>query len=661
MPAAPEVSRDDDGDHDSTRSNCSSDEEEEKVQVIYSRQTENVVADINGNKEPVKYVAPVRLNSSSYDNEVRTLAERSLASGSMDNSSVAPIDGLVSDMDIARNLARPASTRGSFGSVYSLTSGFTSIGVLDTSATSTGLPKNSSLRDLREVNNVSPLNFANVVHPATPRVEPVAEVISTQRSMDSVSKRILQGHSHYIACIAVLPDDRIVSGSYDHTIKIWNPNTGECEMTLFGHSSYVYCLTVLPNGRVVSGSWDTTLKIWNVTTGECEQTLSGHSSFVCWVVYMPDLKRIVSGDYKKLVRVWQCDDGKTFQFNRIATLPYSQSVSMFSNGETIQFQGTNLVSASPATSVVSSGSSASSEVVIEQGRRISPRLGDSANVSPRIPVSSAPPIPLSAAALTSAATAASADMKMGLTPPLANPGTAVPTPTYSRMRSESLISAGIASTPGSTNKSQMLVHAYKLCSPNGNVKFSFEGHLRPITQAIRLGANLVTSSADRTLRVWDGDSGACLAVLMGHGNEVNAVACGKNGVVVSGSNDNSVRLWDTTRYAESKRTQRYSFRHNATMAADQILLGHQHFVSCIAVLSDGRIVSGSFDKTIIIWSGLEDTLCSAKENAFSSSFCLTASEDDREGLDDGGIPLPPVTSFQSDVPLPPFPNASFEI
>ncbi len=42
---------------------------------------------------------------------------------------------------------------------------------------------------------------------------------------------------------------------------------------------------VMPDGRVISGSSDNTLKVWDISRGECIQTLKGHS----WVsVYVWD-------------------------------------------------------------------------------------------------------------------------------------------------------------------------------------------------------------------------------------------------------------------------------------------------------------------------------------------------------------------------------------
>ena len=43
-------------------------------------------------------------------------------------------------------------------------------------------------------------------------------------------------------CVAVFPDGRrVVSGSNDETLKVWDVETGECLVTLKGHSETVRC------------------------------------------------------------------------------------------------------------------------------------------------------------------------------------------------------------------------------------------------------------------------------------------------------------------------------------------------------------------------------------------------------------------------------------
>ncbi|MEE1119871.1 MAG: hypothetical protein U0K90_08055, partial [Bacteroidales bacterium] len=58
---------------------------------------------------------------------------------------------------------------------------------------------------------------------------------------------------------------RIISGSNDNTIKIWDANTGQCLQTLEGHSWNVRSVAYSPDAtKINSGSGDGTIKIWGV-------------------------------------------------------------------------------------------------------------------------------------------------------------------------------------------------------------------------------------------------------------------------------------------------------------------------------------------------------------------------------------------------------------
>jgi WD40 repeat protein len=119
----------------------------------------------------------------------------------------------------------------------------------------------------------------------------------------------LKGHSSFVSCITYLPSGEVVSGSRDGTMKVWDIHTGRCISTLKGHSSTVYCVTYLPSGEVVSGSYDNTLKVWDIKIGQCIKTLIGHSSTVRCITYLPS-GEVVSASWDYTLKVWNIKTGQ---------------------------------------------------------------------------------------------------------------------------------------------------------------------------------------------------------------------------------------------------------------------------------------------------------------------------------------------------------------
>ena len=56
--------------------------------------------------------------------------------------------------------------------------------------------------------------------------------LSMQGSWSSIACRVtMTGHHDMVRCIQV-DDDKVVSGSYDRTLKVWDIRTGQCRLTL---------------------------------------------------------------------------------------------------------------------------------------------------------------------------------------------------------------------------------------------------------------------------------------------------------------------------------------------------------------------------------------------------------------------------------------------
>ena len=123
-------------------------------------------------------------------------------------------------------------------------------------------------------------------------------------------------------------------------------------------------------------------------------------------------------------------------------------------------------------------------------------------------------------------------------------------------------------------------------NPPGNLEITMIGHKGEVYKVIALpDGRVVSCSSDRTLRIWNANTGDCEAVLRGHEGEVYIVIALPDGRVLSCSKDNTFRVWNTT-----------------TGDCETVLGGHDDFVKSVIALPDGRVVSCSLDKTLRIWN-----------------------------------------------------------
>jgi len=109
------------------------------------------------------------------------------------------------------------------------------------------------------------------------------------------------------------------------------------------------------------------------------------------------------------------------------------------------------------------------------------------------------------------------------------------------------------------------------------------------------GKTVVSGSQDRTLKVWDLETGQCRATFEGHsGSTLSAAVTPDGRTVISGSNDKTLKVWDLE-----------------TGGCRATLKGHTDIVRNVAVTPSGKtVVSGSNDKTLKVWD-LETGGCRA--------------------------------------------------
>ncbi|MGB2860741.1 MAG: pentapeptide repeat-containing protein, partial [Candidatus Microthrix parvicella] len=116
----------------------------------------------------------------------------------------------------------------------------------------------------------------------------------------------LEGHTDRVLSVGWSPDGtRLVSGSDDGTIRIWDPNERSELGRLEGHTGGVRSVGWSPDGtRLVSGSNDGTIRVWDPDDGTELGRLEGHTDWVWSVGWSPDGTRLVSGSADGTIRIW---------------------------------------------------------------------------------------------------------------------------------------------------------------------------------------------------------------------------------------------------------------------------------------------------------------------------------------------------------------------
>lgn len=129
---------------------------------------------------------------------------------------------------------------------------------------------------------------------------------------------VLEGHSNDVDALLFLPGAGggppagLVSAGHDRTIRVWPYHAGEAggrgrfgpgSQVLAGHRETVDQLALLPDGRLVSGSGDQTVRIWDLAHGT-SRVLEGHGHAVSALLVADGGRTLLSASLDGTVRVW---------------------------------------------------------------------------------------------------------------------------------------------------------------------------------------------------------------------------------------------------------------------------------------------------------------------------------------------------------------------
>ncbi|PPR04541.1 hypothetical protein CVT26_002508 [Gymnopilus dilepis] len=436
------------------------------------------------------------------------------------------------------------------------------------------------------------------------------KIVQGQQKSWPATQAILRGHTNTVASVAFSPDGRrIVSGSWDMTIWIWDSETGEpVRPPLLGHENLVFSVAFSLDGKkIASGSSDGTVRLWDPETGETLlPPLKSHYDWVRSVAFSPDGKEIVSGSDDHTVHLWSTETGKQLHSPLEGHDGYISSASFSPDGRYIisgsgdrtvrlwdaenrqqlepvlrgHSHSVNSVTVSPDGSLVASGSDDNMVCLwdVKTMRQLGePLTGHTGSV---YSVAFSPDgSRIISGSDDSTVRLWSVETRQQISLPLNGHEGSVSSVAFSP-DGRRIVSGSYDNT----------LRIWDSESTEEELRAPRTGHKRLISSIAFSpdGKQIASASWDKTIRIWNAETGELLkSSLEGHEGDINSVAFSTDGKqLVSGSDDNTVRVWDVEKGEQ----------------LGQPLQGHDNYVLSVCFSPDGKLfASSSADETIRLW------------------------------------------------------------
>ena len=131
---------------------------------------------------------------------------------------------------------------------------------------------------------------------------------------------VFHGHSGAVIRLIFSPtNDILASSSQDRTARLWNLQIGECVHTFEIPYHYRDTMVFAPDGASLAcaaGFWGRELLLWDTHTGCGRNLESSHGPFHT-IIFSPDSHFVAAGSDDQMVRLWDTQTGE-----KLLKIPY---------------------------------------------------------------------------------------------------------------------------------------------------------------------------------------------------------------------------------------------------------------------------------------------------------------------------------------------------
>ncbi|XP_068162844.1 apoptotic protease-activating factor 1 isoform X1 [Antennarius striatus] len=125
--------------------------------------------------------------------------------------------------------------------------------------------------------------------------------------------KVLRGHEEQVRSFSLIsssPTTRLLSWSFDGTIKLWDTESGEKLQDIKAHRAAILSGHISPHGSLfATTSADKSAKLWDCESWQHVHTLGGHRECVRSCRFSWDSRHLATGDDNGEIRIWSVKDG----------------------------------------------------------------------------------------------------------------------------------------------------------------------------------------------------------------------------------------------------------------------------------------------------------------------------------------------------------------